>query len=265
MFSDLSTFVQQIRFQDFVDLTIVWFLVYRILLLTKRSGAVQILSGLGILATGYLFSIWFEFYTFNWILDKFFSNLFLILVILFQAEIRRTLAQIGSVSFFSSNINRDEKEAIDEIIQSLNELSQKGFGALMVFEKDIALDYYVDKGTVLNSEISSELLNSIFHVTSPLHDGAVLVRGNKVLSAGSFLPLSTNPDLSKTFGTRHRAALGLAEQTDAMVVVVSEETRKISIAQGGLMQTDLGSDQVRRLLYQFLNLKVEAPKKDLPA
>lgn len=263
MFDGFVLFIQQLRLQDIIDLTIVWFLVYRILLLTKRSGAVQILSGLGILATGYLLSIWFEFYTFNWILDKFFSNLFLILVILFQAEIRRTLAQIGSVSFFSTNINRDEKEAVDEVIKSLNELSQKGFGALLVFEKDISLDYYVDKGTLLNAEISSEILNSLFHVTSPLHDGAVLIRGNKIMSAGSFLPLSTNPELNKNFGTRHRAALGLTEQTDALVIVVSEETRRISIAQGGLMQSELGIDQIRRLLYQFLNLKVENPKPEL--
>src|SRR3954471_2663227 len=217
----------QLHWNDFVDLILVWLVVYRVLLLIKKSGAVQILSGLGILAIAYMVSIWLELITFNYILEKFFTNLFLIVVILFQAEIRRALAQIGSNPFLSGVSRVQETHMIEEIAKGVVSCAQRGFGALIVIEREISLDYFIEEGVQLGSEVSSELIQSIFHPSSPLHDGAVVIRGSRINSAGCFLPLSKNSALDKNFRTRHRAAIGLSEETDAYVFVVSEETRSV--------------------------------------
>ncbi|MGE4130195.1 MAG: diadenylate cyclase [Bdellovibrionales bacterium] len=184
--------ITQLRPLDLVDLFLVWLVVYRVLLLIKKSGAVQILSGLGILAIAYMLSIWFELITFNYILEKFFSNLFVIVVILFQGEIRRALAQIGSNPFMSGQRAVEETQMIEELAKGMVACAQRGFGALLVLEREISLDYFIEEGTPINAEVSSELIQSIFHPSSPLHDGAVLIRAGRVVSAGCFLPLSKN-------------------------------------------------------------------------
>jgi len=252
---NLSLIITQLRYQDLIDLFLVWLVVYRILLLTKRSGAVQILSGMGILAIAYLTSIWLDLTTFNWLLEKFFSHLFLIVVILFQAEIRRALAQIGSNPFFSGASNVEETHLIEEIAKGATALAQKGYGALIVIEREIALDYFIELGTILNAQIRSELFQSIFIPTSPLHDGAVVIRGGRIYAAGCFLPLSKNPVLDKNLGTRHRAALGLTEETDAFVLVVSEEQHSVGIVQGGIFHPDVDHATIRKELYDLFGLK----------
>lgn len=252
---NLTLLFSQMRYQDILDLFLVWLVVYRILLLTKRSGAVQILSGMGILAIAYLTSIWLELTTFNWLLEKFFSHLFLIVVILFQAEIRRALAQIGSNPFFSGASNVEETHLIEEIAKGATALAQKGYGALIVIEREIALDYFIELGTILNAQIRSELLQSVFIPTSPLHDGAVVIRAGRIYAAGCFLPLSKNPVLDKNLGTRHRAALGLTEETDAFVLVVSEEQHSVGIAQGGIFHADVDHATIRKELYDLFGLK----------
>lgn len=249
-----STIFFQLRFFDFVDLILVWLVVYRVLLLIKKSGAVQILSGLGIMAMAYMSSIWFELITFNYILEKFFSNLFLIVVILFQAEIRRALAQIGSNPFLSAGSRLQETHMIEEITKGVMACAQRGFGALIVIEREISLDYFIEEGVNLNSEVSSELIQSIFHPSSPLHDGAMIIRGGKISSAGCFLPLSKNSALDKNFGTRHRAAIGLTEETDAYVFVVSEETRTVGVAQSGILAADLDVGTIRQTLFKLFGL-----------
>lgn len=249
-------FIQQIEFRDVLDLIFVWFVVYRALLLTKKSGAVQILSGMGVLAIAYFLSIWFDFITFNWILELIFSNLFLIVVILFQAEIRRALAQIGSNPLlFGSTMQ--VRHNIEEMAQGTTQLAQKGIGALIVIEREIVLDYFMESGTELDATISAELLNSIFAHSSPLHDGAVLVRAGRIFSAGNFLPLSKNPALDKNLGTRHRAALGLGEQTDAVIIVVSEESRSVNMVHGGHFLKDLDHGTLRQELYELLGVKIK--------
>src|ERR1700733_16106268 len=149
----------QLRAQDFFDLFLVWLVVYRVLLLIKKSGAVQILSGLGILAIAYMLSIWLELITFNYILEKFFSNLFLIVVILFQAEIRRALAQIGSNPFLTGSNHVQETHIVEEIAKGAIQMAQKGLGALIVIEKEINLEYFIELGTELDSAVSAELIN----------------------------------------------------------------------------------------------------------
>ena len=234
---------------------LVWLVVYRILVLIKKTGTIQMLSGLGVLAIAYIVSIWLELFTFNWILEKFFSNLFVIVVILFQAEIRRALAQIGSNPFLSDVSSVQETHVIEEITQAAFALAQRGYGALVVLERDIMIDYHIEFGTEVDAKVSAELLISVFHPTSPMHDGAVLVRGGKVHSAGNFLPLSKNPILDKNLGTRHRAAIGLTEETDAIVVIVSEENKSVGVVQGGHLTQLLEMGDLRQTLYGFFGLK----------
>lgn len=242
------------RIQDLLDFALVWAVVYRVLLLTKRSGAVQILSGMGILAIAYLSSIYLELITFNWLLEKFFSHLFLIVVILFQAEIRRVLAQIGSNPFLTGASHVEETHIVEEIAKSAIAMAQKGYGALIVIEKEMALDYFIEVGTVIQAEVQSELLISIFHPAAPLHDGAVVVRQGRIFAAGCFLPLSKNPVLDKNLGTRHRAAIGLTEETDAVVLVVSEEQHSVGIVHGGTFHADVDHATIRKHLYEAFGL-----------
>lgn len=237
---------------------LVWIIVYRVLILIRQTGTIQVLSGLGILAIGYVLSMWLELLTFNWILEKFFSNLFLIVVILFQAEIRRALAQIGSQSLFAGVNALQETQVIEELAKGLMMISQRGYGALIVIEKDILVDYHVEIGTEMDAKVSSEVMLSIFHPTSPLHDGAMLIRNGKVHSVGCFLPLSKNPALDKNLGTRHRAAIGLTEETDALVFLVSEESKSIGIVEGGHLRTHVELSDLRKSLYEFYGLKYKS-------
>ncbi|MBT4760963.1 MAG: TIGR00159 family protein [Bdellovibrionaceae bacterium] len=247
--------IQQFRLQDLFDILLVWALVYRVLILAKRSGAVQILSGIGFLAIAYLGSIWFELITFNWILDKFFSNLFLITVILFQAEIRRALAQIGSNPFFTGVSVAEEAHIIDELSKGVIQIAQKGYGGLIVVERDIGLDYFLEMGLEFDSSVRAEVLVSIFIPDSPIHDGAVLIKSGRIMAAGCFLPLSKNSALDKNLGTRHRAAIGLAEETDAFIIVISEENNSVGFVQGGLLTPDISHKELRQKLSDIFGVK----------
>lgn len=250
----ISLIFSQLRYQDIVDMFLVWLIVYRILILIKKTGTIQMLSGLGILAIGYILSIWLELYTFNWLLEKFFNNLFVIVVILFQAEIRRALAVIGSNPFFSGVSSAQETHIIEEIAKGLQLSAQKGYGALIVIEREIIVDYHIEIGTEIDSKVSAELIVSIFHPQAPMHDGAVIIRSGKLYSAGNFLPLSKNPALDKNLGTRHRAAIGLTEETDAMVLVVSEESKSIGIVQGGILKPNVDQNEIRQSLYDMFGI-----------
>ncbi len=254
LYEQIESLFVHLRFYDVLDLLLVWFVAYRVLLLTKRSGAVQILSGMGILAMAFLASIYFELITFNYLLEKFFANLFLIVVILFQGEIRRALAQIGSNPFLSGVSRVEETHLVEEIARGVVAMAQKGTGALVVIENEIALDYFIEEGTLINGNVSSEVLQALFLPTSPLHDGALIIRSGKIHSAGCFLPLSKNPILDKNLGTRHRAAIGLTEETDALVLVVSEETKTVGLVQGGILRPDVDHATIRKALYETLGI-----------
>ena len=244
-----------LKWQDVIDICLVWIIIYRVLILIKRTGTIQMLSGLGILAISYIVSQWFEFNTLNLLLDKFFSNLFVIVVVLFQGEIRRALAHIGSHPLFSGVSSAMETHLVEEIAKAVITVAQKGYGALIVIERDILVDYHIELGTELDSKISAQVIESIFHPQAPMHDGAVLIRQSKIVSAGCFLPLSKNPAIDKNLGTRHRAAIGLTEETDALVLVVSEETKSISIVSGGHMSPNVELSDVRQALYEAFGFK----------
>jgi diadenylate cyclase len=255
LFENTYFLLTHLRWQDLFDITLVWIIIYRVLVLIKRTGTIQMLSGLGILAISYILSQWFEFTTLNLLLEKFFSNLFVIVVVLFQGEIRRALAQIGSHPLFSGVSSVMETHMVEEIAKAVITIAQKGYGALIVIERDILVDYHIEMGTELDSKISAQVLESIFHPQAPMHDGAILIRGNKIVSAGCFLPLSKNPAIDKNLGTRHRAAIGLTEETDALVLVVSEETKSISIVNSGHMSPNVELADVRVALYEAFGMK----------
>lgn len=255
MLDNIWFIIGHLRAQDLIDMILVWIVIYRLLVLIKKTGTIQMLSGLGVLAIAYILSIWLELFTFNWILEKFFSNLFVIVVILFQGEIRRALAQIGSNPFFSDVSAVQETYIIEEIAKAAFSIAEQGFGALVVIERDILVDYHIEFGTEMDSKVSAELLISVFLPSSPIHDGAVLIRGGKIHSAGNFLPLSKNPLLDKNLGTRHRAAIGLTEESDAIVIIVSEENKSVAVVQAGHLTTMQDMGDLRQALYGVYGLK----------
>jgi diadenylate cyclase len=245
------------RPQDIIDLFLVWVIIYRVLLLIRQTRAIQMLAGLGLLAIAYVISIWLELLTLGWLLEKFFSNLFVIVVILFQSEIRRALAHFGRNPFFAGISAFEETQVIEEIAKASVGLAQKKMGGLIVIEREMGLEDFLEVGTPLEAKVTSELLFSIFATTSPLHDGALVIRGGRAHAAGCFLPLTKNPMIDKNLGTRHRAAIGLSEETDAVVIVISEEQGQVSLVEQGQMVTDLDHKAIRKNLYRLFNLEAE--------
>jgi diadenylate cyclase len=254
-FENFLYVLSQVQWTDLLDILFVWIIVYKILVLVKRTGTLQMLSGLGILALAFLTSLWLDLATFNWLLEKFFSNLFVIVVILFQGEIRRALAQIGSNPFFNDTSSLQETTVIEEIIKGASMLAERGYGALIVLEKELLVDYFIETGTDVDAKISAELIVSIFHPEAPSHDGAMLIRSGRIVSVGNFLPLSKNSALDRNLGTRHRAALGLTEETDALVIVVSEEQKSVGIVQGGRLISGVENAYLRQTIYDHYDLK----------
>jgi diadenylate cyclase len=239
------------RIQDAVDILIIAFVVYYIIDLIRGTRAAQMLIGLAVVFLTYLSSQYFDLYTLNWILDNFLSSVLLVIVVIFQNDIRRALTQVGAGSLFGGE-RRTENQDIEEIVRSTVALASKRVGALIVFEREVGLNEYIEVGTRLDARVSKELVLSIFIPTSPIHDGALVLQGGRITAAGCFLPLTSNPNVSKTLGTRHRAAIGLTEETDAIVLVVSEEEGNISMVREGRITRDLDAGALRTTLLKLL-------------
>jgi diadenylate cyclase len=240
---------------DLLDILIVSIIVYRLLLFIKGTKAAQMLIGLGLLLGASLLSRYLELYTLDWLIQSFWSQAVIALIIVFQPEIRRALAQMGEAQFLQTFTSAEELKSLEEIVRAAVALANRKIGALMVIERDTSLKDFVEIGTPLDAKVSKELLISIFHPASPIHDGAVVIRGNRVVAAGCFLPITLSPEVSKAMGTRHRAGLGLAEETDAVVIVVSEETGMISLAVGGKLETNLDMARLRNALTDLFTTK----------
>ncbi|MCF8057502.1 MAG: diadenylate cyclase CdaA [Desulfocapsa sp.] len=221
------------RWQDILDILIVAFLIYQLFLIVRGTRSAQMVLGLMVLGVVYFMASILDLATLQWLLKTFLGSLFLIVVIVFQQDIRRALTRVGK-SPFQKTLDMAEKD-LDEIIRAVFYLSKRRIGALIVIERETGLREFVGSGFKLNANLSKELLVSIFMPVSPLHDGGVIIYKGKIQTAGCILPLSQNPYLSKRFGTRHRAAIGLSEETDAVVIVVSEETQDISLVQQGAL------------------------------
>ncbi len=235
--------IKLIRWQDILDILLVATIFYRVLLIIKGTKAAQMLIGIGVLFITLLFSKYLGLHTIDWIIQSLWAQIVLAVIILFQPEIRKTLAHMGEARFLPSFASAEEMRSIEEIVRASIALSNRQIGALIVIEKETSLNDFIEMGTPLDAKVTHELLLSIFHPTSPMHDGAIIIRGNRVVAAGCFLPLTLSIDISKAFGTRHRAGIGLTEETDAVVIIVSEETGSITTAIGTSVEknVDIGS------------------------
>lgn len=231
----LTTFLSHLNFKDLIDIFIVTILIYQLLLIVRGTKAAQMIVGLGVLFALFWLGITFKLYSLNWVLAHFFDSFFIIVVVLFQDQFRNALASVGTKRNFFTVFAKDEYDfEIDEIVEACGALSREKIGALIVLERTHGLLNYVNTGTRLDSRIHSDIIYSIFESSSSLHDGAIIIQNGKIAAAGCFLPLSKNFDIERHLGTRHRAALGLTEVTDALVVTVSEETGKINLCIEGV-------------------------------
>jgi diadenylate cyclase len=246
MFELLSNF----RFRDAIDIGIIAFFIYQIINLIRGTRAVQMLIGLVVVFLAFLSSRYFDLYALNWILDNFLGSILLVIVIIFQDDIRRALTQVGTRPFFGVE-SRLLGQDLEEIIRAAVSLASKRIGALIVLQRDVGLKDFIEVGTRLDARVSKELITSIFQPLSPIHDGALIIDKGRIIAAGCFLPLTTNPHVSKTLGTRHRAGIGLTEETDAVVIVISEEEGAISMVREGRITRDLDAATLRSTLQRM--------------
>lgn len=235
--------IPQPRWQDVLDVLFVAYVIYRIALRIRGTRTMQMVVGLGIVAAAFVGSQMLGLFTLNWLLNNFLGSLIVILVVIFQADIRRALTGVGARSLFGMRAN--VAGVAQEIATAAAWLSARHIGALVVLEQDIGLQDFVATGRAIDATVSPELIETIFISGSPLHDGAVIIKGNRILAAACLLPLSSNPNVSLTLGTRHRAAIGLTEDNDSLVVIVSEQEGIISIAHHG--ELTRGIDAARLL------------------
>jgi len=236
---------------NLADILIVSYVCYRLLLLIRNTRAEQLLKGVIVLLVFSAISRWMGFSAVNWLINKLWTGIFIALPIVFQPELRRALEQLGRGSLFPVRLvekTTEKTSSIEEVIKAVINLGTHRTGALIVWLKETGIEEYSNVGVPLDSNISSDLLMSIFTPNTPLHDGAVIIKDGRIQRAAAFLPLSDNPNISKQLGTRHRAAIGITEVSDALVIVVSEETGEISLAKDGKIIRPLDESGLRELL-----------------
>lgn len=252
LFDDVKSMIWPIGVADVIDMLIMAFVIYKVILLIRRTSSGGVAKGILLLVAALWVSSFLHLYTVNFLLSKVVEWGVLALVILFQPEIRRFLEQVGRSSLGKVFAQREERNELDsaitQTVEAYTSLSRSKTGALMVFERKNMLDDAIKTGTALDCTVNAELLKNIFWNKAPLHDGAVIVRSGRIAGAGCMLPMSGNVNLSRDLGMRHRAGIGASEQTDAVVAIVSEETGSISVAVGGMLKRHLSPDTLERLL-----------------
>lgn len=269
--ADINSFIQgffdiisTITINDIIDISIVAYIFYRIFMFIKDTRAGQVLKGIILLLVATQISDIFKLHTLHWILVHSLDIGLIAAIIIFQPELRAGLEHIGRTQFkfFIKNSEtlseKDSNKVIDEIIESLYSLSRQRIGALIIMERETKIGDIINTGTIIDSEISRQLLINIFIPNTPLHDGAVVIRENKIKAAACFLPLTQSKDLSKDLGTRHRAAIGISEVSDCISLVVSEETGDVSIAKAGKLYRNISKDRMASILKNNL---IKAPQE----
>lgn len=258
-----TTLLAGVGITDALDILVVAFIIYKILGFIRETRAQQLVKGLIAVAIAFVVSEVMHLYTLNWIIRAVITWGVIALIVLFQPELRRALEHMGRRTFMPGGFQKLDKtgakHVIDEMVKAVEYFSETMTGALIVIEREVSLGDIVETGTVLNSEISAEALENIFYKGAPLHDGAVVIRGDKIYAAGCVLPLTTRFDLNKELGTRHRAGIGITENSDAVILIVSEENGVISVAQGGQLQRFLDGKEVEKLL---LNVYLSGDPRD---
>jgi diadenylate cyclase len=234
--------------RDLVEIAVVSFAIYRVLLLIHRTRAMQVLVGLVVLVVAYGIAYVLQLGMIVYLLGLVFSYGAIALLVVFAPELRAALAQIGRSPMSRFFTNMREAEIADQVAEAVERLSRSGIGAIIAIEREVSLEEYVQSGSEMHAKVSADLLATIFTPYSPLHDGAVIIRGDTIVGAGCILPLSQTSLIDRSLGTRHRAALGLSEETDALVIVVSEETASITAAQNGRLARDITAVEVREIV-----------------
>ncbi len=246
------SYLRTIRPADLLDIAVVAFLIYKIMTFVSRTGLAKVIRGILFIIAAMWLSTLLQLNVVSFLIGNTIELGFLALIILFQPELRRMLEQVGSSKFSQifgrSSQSKDIETAINQIVQACADLSKTKTGALIVFERTIKLDDPIKTGSILEANAKTELLKNLFYPKTPLHDGAVIIRDSKIVAAGCMLPLSSNPNLSRELGMRHRAGIGISEVTDAVAVVVSEETGSISVAVEGMLKRHLALDTFEKLL-----------------
>ncbi|MCI5064469.1 diadenylate cyclase CdaA [bacterium] len=248
-----------------LDILIVAYLVYRGLLIIKGTRAAPMLGGLSIIVVLYFLSRPLGLVTLGWILGNFLSSILLVVIVIFQDEIRKGLTKFGLQPIFRKGKKTIYDRAIEDITLVCARMADEKLGGLFVFQREVGLDDFLEEAIVLDAHLNRKLLYGIFVKGSPLHDGALLIEGNRIRAAGCVLPLSFNPDLDPTLGTRHRAALGISEVSDAVVVVVSEENGAISLVHDGKFHRHLDAASLREELHRLLSAPGKKPKTSKPS
>src|SRR3954463_6061041 len=260
----ITTFLRRpaVGWWDLVDILVVSLLIYELLKLIRGTRAVQMAVGGGVLVALFYGSRWGHLETVHWLIRNMFGYVVFAVIVLFQADIRRVLAHLGRAPFFRYFAKAESaEESVEELVVAASMLSTQRIGAIIALERQIGLRNYIEGGIPLDAVLTYDLLLSIFQPASPLHDGAVIVQDDRVAAAACFLPLTVNPRLSKELGSRHRAAIGLTEENDAIAIVVSEETGIISIVVDGQIERGLNADELRgRLRALVLQRRSPAPK-----
>ena len=242
------------RWRDALDILLVAILIYRVLTLFRGTRAVQISIGLAVLAGAAVMARTLGLSSLGWMLDHFWSFWVVAVIVVFQPELRRALAWIGQGPVLQRLLrgSAERAQVVNEIVRAADSLAGRRIGALIVLERSTGLRQYAELGVAIDALVSADLLTSIFLPYSPLHDGAVFVQGSRIVAAGCFLPLSRNTQVGRALGTRHRAALGIAEETDAIALVVSEETGRMSLARAGRLEAVEDADALRERLSDLL-------------
>lgn len=259
-FTDLTW---NLLIKDIIDVAIVSYIMYSLFMLVRGTRAVQLLKGIFVLVATWAISTWFDLYTLKWLMNQMFTFGVVTVLIIFQPELRRALEQIGRGKLFGRTnvLDEDLNARIGEVITTVNYCASRSIGALIVFERETGLNDYIESGTVMESRVSSQLLSNLFVPNSPLHDGAVIIRGNQIMAAACYLPLSENPFISKELGTRHRAGIGVTEVSDAISVIVSEETGQVSLAIGGMIVRDIKEESLIAKLFDELRPEASTREK----
>ena len=243
---------------DIIDILIVAVIIYELLLLTRHTRGSALLKGLFLLLVIMVVSNLLGLKSLNWLLLAILQNGALVLVILFQPELRKALERMGRSKLLTKsnrrNVDEERDTVISEIVQTVVDLSRRRVGALLVFERQTGLEDVIETGTRLNAEVSAPLLENIFEPNTPLHDGAAVIRDDQVIAAACILPLAEASGVSRELGTRHRAAVGISENTDAAVVVVSEETGIVSMARDGALKRPLSTDELKAFLNDYYSI-----------
>lgn len=255
MMSRFLAYFNYLDLRTFIDILIVAFVIYKLLLLIKGTRAVQLLKGLAVLLIASAVSAQFHLATINWLVGKTWTALAVALPVVFQPELRRALEQLGRGGLFGRRSVLAEEEAryvAHNAALAAENLSQRHAGALLVFTRETGLLEYVESGVKMDALFSEEVIVNIFEPYTPLHDGAAIIGGNRILAAACYLPLTENPFVSSQLGTRHRAALGITEQSDAVAVVISEETGTISLAESGKLIQGLRRGDLEQKLMDLL-------------